>query len=255
MNETAFFELFHPGLPRLGPGSSQDTARALSLISGLPAAPDVLDVGCGNGAQTLDLARLLPGARITAVDALQPVLDELNRRAAKAGVADRIRTQAADMAALPLAAGSFDLIWSEGAVDNMGFAEGLAAWRGLLRPGGCLALTDIVWFKPDPPAELLSFWQEVCPGMTDEQTRFGSVRAQGYELLGQFRLPPESWWRDYYDPLACALGPFRQRHAGQPDWLAVAEATEMELSMHRKYADYFGYTFFVCRRSGEARIS
>jgi ubiquinone/menaquinone biosynthesis C-methylase UbiE len=249
MNQAAFFELFHPGLPRLGPGSSTVTTRALSFLTGLPQAPDVLDVGCGNGGQTLDLARQLPGARITAVDVLPIYLEELDRRAAKVGVANRISTLVADMWALPFPDASFDLIWSEGAVYNMGFEVGLAAWRRLLRSRGMLAISEIAWLKPDPPAELRSFWQAEYPGMEGEASLLAHVSAQGYELLGHFRLSPECWWSDFYDHLWRELEPFRLKHARESDWLAVAEAVNVEMNMHRNYSEYYGYSFFLCRRT------
>ena len=59
----AFFAL-HRGLPREAPGSRESTARALALARPLPAAPRVLDIGCGPGMQTIDLAELLPEANV-----------------------------------------------------------------------------------------------------------------------------------------------------------------------------------------------
>lgn len=249
MNLEAFSELYHSGLPRLGPGSRDDTERALSLVPDLPAAASVLDVGCGNGGQTICLASLLPQARFTAVDQLLVLLAEVDRRAALAGCSDRVHAVQGDMADLAFEPESFDLIWSEGAVYNIGFAAGLKAWRRLLKPRCCLALTEMTWFRPDPPEELRSYWQVECPGVEAEHELLGYVPAQGYELLGHFRLPIESWWINYYDHLQREIVLFRRRHGNQPDWLAVADAAEMEMSMHRRYSDYFGYTFFVCRRA------
>lgn len=50
-----------------------------------PFAANVLDIACGPGAQTLDLARLLPEATISAIDSHQPFVDEANRRALEVG--------------------------------------------------------------------------------------------------------------------------------------------------------------------------
>lgn len=56
-------KIFHPSLPRLGPGDDESTRRALEMIPADIKRPDrhILDLGCGNGAQTLCLARLLAG--------------------------------------------------------------------------------------------------------------------------------------------------------------------------------------------------
>ena len=88
------FELLidlHKDGHRQGPGGDAETERALDLTMIDRSAPlKIVDIGCGTGASTILLARLLPNVRITAVDFLQDFLDVLARRAASAGVADRI---------------------------------------------------------------------------------------------------------------------------------------------------------------------
>ena len=87
--------------------------------------------------QTLVLARETYG-RIIAVDRHQPYLDELDRRAKRQWLSDRIHTINASMMALDLPDETFDLIWSEGAIYVMGFEQGLRAWKRLLKPGGAI---------------------------------------------------------------------------------------------------------------------
>jgi ubiquinone/menaquinone biosynthesis C-methylase UbiE len=127
-----FFEI-HSGLPREAPGDDASTARAFDFVHGLPPEPDVLDIGCGPGAQTLVLAGLTRG-RITAVDVHAPFLDDLRSRAKRPGVAGRIQAVRASMFSLPFVDASFNLVWSEGAIYLMGFDKGLAGWRRVLRP-------------------------------------------------------------------------------------------------------------------------
>ena len=134
---TLFFELFD-GLPRQGPGDTASTLRALALVPGVGPQTRVLDVGCGTGCQTLVLARNSP-ARIVAVDNHPPFVDILNREAGRLGVADRLEARVADMRRLDFADGSFDLIWSEGAIYNVGVEAGLRDWRRLLPRGGYIA--------------------------------------------------------------------------------------------------------------------
>src|SRR5262249_11799155 len=61
--------------------------------------------------------------------------------------------QRASMSALDFPDASFDLIWSEGAIYVMGFAEGLRAWKRLLKPHGAIAVTELSWLGPDIPEE------------------------------------------------------------------------------------------------------
>jgi ubiquinone/menaquinone biosynthesis C-methylase UbiE len=79
--------------------------------------------------QTMDLAALLPDARIVALDSHAPFLAEVQRRAVAGGAADRVTTVLGDMAALPFPAASFDLVWCEGAAYILG-------WRRRWRRGG-----------------------------------------------------------------------------------------------------------------------
>ena len=119
-----FFKV-HTDLPREAPGSRDSTARALAAVGPLPAAPAVLDIGCGPGTQTLDLATLLPAAQITAVDAHLPFVEVARQRVREAGLQSRVRIDPGDMRRLPYAPGSFDLIWCEGAAYIMGVREAL----------------------------------------------------------------------------------------------------------------------------------
>jgi len=182
-----FFEL-HSGLPREGPGGRDCTARALAMAGPLPPHPPILDVACRPGMQTMDLAALLPQARIVAVDTHFPFLEELQRRARAAGAAHRIEALRADMAALPFAPGSFDLIWCEGAAYIMGVGKALRAWQPLLRRGGKLALTEAVSLKSGAPEPVKRCWAEY-PDNRDIAFNRRLVRECGYELLGDFVLP------------------------------------------------------------------
>ncbi len=85
--EKLFFEVFEP-LPRQGPGSRSSAKRALDLCAGLPASPEILDLGCGAGAQTFYLAELTTGT-ITAIDNHTPNIERLGAEIAERGLALR----------------------------------------------------------------------------------------------------------------------------------------------------------------------
>jgi SAM-dependent methyltransferase len=110
-----------------------------------------LDVGCGGGSQTLQLAqRLGPDAAVTGIDISEPLLEVARRRAAAAGC--ELSFLHADAAGHGFEAGSFDLLFSRFGV--MFFDDPAAAFSNLhaaLRPGGRLlfccwqALQDNPW--------------------------------------------------------------------------------------------------------------
>lgn len=237
----------HEGLDRLGPGDAESTLRALRLCRGLPAKPDILDIGCGTGAQTLTLAQHTDGT-ITATDLVPGLLERVAERAAASGLGYRVTTQVADMASLPFADGSFDLLWSEGALYILGFDTGLVAWRRLLRPSGYLVVTEASWFRDDAPPELSEFWAEGYPGMRSVEANAAAAKAAGWEVLATFPLPDESWTEGYYAPLRKRLVEFRREHAGDEEALGVASMTEREMELFETYSDYYGYAFYVLRQ-------
>lgn len=241
-----FFWRIHDGLPREGPGNDASTRKAFQLIEGLPPRPRILDVGCGPGMQTLELARLSEGL-ITAVDTHQPFLDELARRSKRAGFAERIRTVNASMDRMPFEPESFDLIWCEGAIYFMGLFEGLAAWQPLLHDPGFVAVTHPCWLKADVPQEARDNWASEGFAMTTIENDMRAVARAGYALLGHFVLPEEAWWDHYYTPMAARLAALRGGATSPNSLQRIAEA-DAEIDAYRRFPDCYGYVFFVMQK-------
>jgi ubiquinone/menaquinone biosynthesis C-methylase UbiE len=244
-----FYEIFDPSLPRLNSGDEASTLRALNMFGGQTplAFKRILDLGCGCGGQTLTLARHTKGA-ILALDNHQAYLDELRRRAQAAGLSGRIQTVLKDMHTLMAGDGPFDLIWAEGILFVVGFRDGLATCHSLQTPGGGLAVSELCWLRPDPPAECRQFFSEAFPAMTDVETALSAIRASGYEPLGHFTVPESAWWTSYYQPVEERLRSLRKRHTGSEENLAMIEAIQKEIDVYRQYSAYYGSVFFVMRR-------
>jgi len=217
---------------------------AFEKLPALPTRPKILDVGCGSGSQSLELARLTHG-EITAVDFHQPYLDELEKKAALAGLSEHITTVCTSMENLGFPAASFDLIWSEGAVYIIGFEEGLRAWRPLLKGGGCLVVSEISWICPNPAEEIKAFWESQYPKMGSIEQNISLVEGCGYQLLGHFTLPRSCWWGTYYRPLEGRFSWFQEKYGGNPEALQVLEMTRREIELFRKYSDCYGYEFYI----------
>ncbi len=247
------FEVFDPSLPRLGPGNSESTGKALEMV--LPAMNrkpsdgglSILDLGCGNGAQTLDLAKLLDGI-ITAIDNHQPFLDELWRRAVKEDVSDKIRPCPGDMNNLKLDKASFDLVWAEGSLYNAGFAQGLEVCHGLLAPGGGLAASELTWLRPHTPDECRKFYDEMYSAMVDIPANLETIKDSGFDVIGHFTLPNEAWWDAFYQPLEKRLAVLRKKYAADSGWMEVLDSFQHEIDINSRYSDYFGYVFYVMQR-------
>ena len=242
MRGDVFVDL-HMGLHQQGPGSDEETARALRMLPPCGSDARVLDAGCGPGRQTLVLARE-SGAHVVAVDMLPPFIEECARRAQAAGLADRIEARVANMAELDLPEGSLDLIWSEGAIYNLGFEAGLALWRPLLRPDGHVAVTEVSWLVPEPSRAASDFWGESYPGMADVDSNLAAARRAGYEPLGHFALAESSWWR-YYDEQEARLPELRKKYAADAEAQAQLDEAQREFDLYRNHAGEYGYVFYL----------
>ncbi len=246
MPDEIFWEI-HSELPREGPGDNASTRRAFEMMKALPAQPEILDVACGPGMQTMELARLSKG-HITALDFHPPFLKEVERRVAQAGIDDRVKTIHASMMEMPLDDGRFDAIWCEGAMYIMGPRAALTAWKRFLAPHGYVAFTEPCFLTDTPPDEVMKLWINDYPGMGTINSTKVIIDETGYELMGHFTIPDSAWWDDYYTPQEARLKMLREKYRNVPDKLAHIEETQKEIDMHRKYSQYYGYVFFVAQR-------
>ena len=239
----ALIEL-HRGLERLGPGDAAFSRRILAELPRLPANPGIADLGCGTGAGALLLAEWF-GTPVRAVDLSRTLLDELEARAPQRGLAHLVEPIEADIGRLDWPAGSIDLLWSEGAAYNLGFATALRRWRPLLAPGGVAVISELSWFGDDIPAPARTYWAQACPGIGSEAENVAHAGAEGFEVLGVRRLPAAAWWDNYYGPLQARIDALR----GQADvaMQAVIRETEAEMALFRDYSDVYGYSFYLLR--------
>lgn len=247
--QALFLELFE-GLPRQGPGNRASTARALGLCVDLPPAPAIIDLGCGVGAQSLHLAELVPSASIVAVDLHPPSIERLRAERARRGLGARVSAEVGDMACPPQSCGPFDLVWSEGALYNIGLRNALCSCHALLRPGGYLAFTDAVWRRADPPASVRAAFEGDYPTMGTVSDDLAAIGDCGFRVVGHFVLPDEAWWDDFYSPMEIRIGVLRAKYADDREALSILDQLADEPAMHRRHADFYAYAFFVARRGG-----
>ena len=149
----------HKGTLRQGPGSEKETLKAFEL-TGLPFDKElsVADIGCGTGASITALATVTQ-AQFVGIDLFPSFLNALEQNAQNLKLGDRIQTLQKSMEDLSFEENSLDLIWSEGAIYNMGFEKGIREWRTFVKPGGYLAVSEITWITPTRPQEIEDYWQ------------------------------------------------------------------------------------------------
>ena len=120
--------------------------RILALVLPRDRTLAALDVGCGTGFLTLELAAR--GHRVTGVDLAPAMLALARQKAAAQGLAARF--EEADAENLPFAANSFDLVISRHVLWTLPHPEAaIDDWRRVLRPGGRLAIVDGAQYDAD----------------------------------------------------------------------------------------------------------
>ena len=207
----------------------------------------IADIGCGTGASTILLAQEL-NAEITAVDFLPEFLDELQTRAKDHGVAEKINTLSCSMEALPFSDEEFDVIWSEGAVYNMGFETGVTAWNRFLKPGGKLIVSEITWLSARRPPELESHWDGEYPQIDVASAKIGILEQHGYCPEAYFYLPTHCWIENYYRPMQSRFDTFLGRHGQSDQAKVIVEAEKHEIALYEKYRDYYSYGVYIAKR-------
>ncbi|MCP4290733.1 MAG: class I SAM-dependent methyltransferase [bacterium] len=245
MNELQLLVDLHKRENRQGPGSDSETEKAL-IIAGLKQKKPlkIADIGCGTGASSLVLAGSL-NARITAVDLFPDFLEILETRAKKKGLSDKISTLSCSMDNLPFADDEFDVIWSEGAIYNIGFEKGAKDWRRYLKAGGLLCVTEITWTTESRPVEIQEYWENEYPEIGTASEKLKILEKNGYSPLGYFVLPQDCWLENYYDPLQNKFTEFLERQNQSKEALALVEIEQEEASLYKRFKEFFSYGFYI----------
>jgi ubiquinone/menaquinone biosynthesis C-methylase UbiE len=227
---TYFYEVYGT-LPRAGPGDDVSTRRAYMMMKDVPKTPKILDIGCGPGKQTMELARLSKG-KIIALDNHQPFLDKVNQDAQSLGLAGYIETLNRDMKAMDFSPETFDIIWAEGALYIMGFENGLKTCRPMLKRRGYIALTELVWLSDRPSPEARE-WAKEYAAMKNVPDNLLLFTNNGYEMVGHFTLPVSSWFKEYYDPMQERIHELRIKYQSNPAALEVVDSAQREIDGFR----------------------
>jgi ubiquinone/menaquinone biosynthesis C-methylase UbiE len=238
-----FFEI-HSKIPREGPGDNTSTRRAYKMLKDLPEKPRLLDIGCGPGMQTIELAKI-SNAEITALDFHQPFLDEFAKNAEAKGVKGKIKIIQGDMCNLGFEPKSFDVIWCEGAIFIIGFEKGLREWRKFLSDKGYIAVTEMCWIDPNPPKEIKDYLTKMYPPIKTLKENLQIIKDAGYQIMGYFVLPDASWWENYYLPISAKLPGLKKKYQGNAEALASIAHEELQIEMFHKYSKHYGYVFYV----------
>jgi ubiquinone/menaquinone biosynthesis C-methylase UbiE len=189
--------------------------------------PRILDVGCGSGIPTIELAKLSQG-EVIGVDIDDLALSVLRQRIKSEGLSDRVKTLRESIDKLDLPQESFDIVWAEGSISFIGFEKGLRSWHRLIKPGGYLVIHDV--------------------DLGDTKKKRKMISSCGYVLMRYFRLSKELWGKRYFHPMEMALDELKAKKIGSPDLAPAIREAEEELRYFRVNPEKCASIYFILRK-------
>ena len=202
------------------------TRKAFKMLPNLEK-PRILDIGCGSGVPTIELAKLSDG-EIIGIDINQSLLDKLNLKIEEEGFSSRVKTMKCSLFKIDFPDESFDIIWAEGSIWIIGLEKGLKEWRRLLKPNGFLVVHDEI-------KTVLS--------------KLRKIRSCGYKLINHFSLPEDAWWTEYYRPLETRIKELYMKYKNNPEALKILKKYQKEIDMVKRNPKEHGSAFFLMQKS------
>jgi ubiquinone/menaquinone biosynthesis C-methylase UbiE len=187
--------------------------------------PSILDIGCGSGTPTIELARLSDG-KITGIDVDQAALDRFKSKIEKEGLSNRIKILNRSIYNTDFSTESFNLIWDEGVLHILNTRKSLVECNRILKRNGFLVVGEVIkWISGN---------LEVFPKF-------------GFNLINKFFLPEECWWREYYLPMEKKITELRSKFK-KPEELEKLKPYESEIKMVKKNPKEFDGAFYVFQK-------
>lgn len=234
-------------LERQGPGSPEITAKALNFINDLTNESIIADIGCGTGGQTMVIAQNTK-AKVIGIDIFQAFIERLNLTASKYNLQDRVKGMVGDMEHLPFQDEELDLIWSEGAIYNIGFEKGINEWRRFIKKDGYIAITEALWFTEKRPAEIEKFWIDAYPEIDTISNKVHQMQKAGYIPIATFILPENCWIENFYIPQVARQEEFLKKYKGNKTVENFIAHERLEAQLYYKYKKYYGYVFYIGKK-------
>ncbi len=222
MSKDFLFEMY---LDHFRENFNKYTRKAFQLLPELEK-PRILDIGCGSGVATIELAKLSNG-EIIGLDIDQSLLDKLNRKIEEKGFSNRMKTLKCSLFEMDFPDEYFDIIWSEGSIFIIGFEKGLNEWSQLLKTNGFLVVHD---------------------EKKNVSNKLKKIPKYGYKLINYFSLPEDAWWTEYYNPLEKRIKELRKKYDNDPETLKIFKKYQNEIDMVKKNSKDYGSIFYIMQK-------
>lgn len=248
MNDLQLLIDLHQRANRQGPGGDLETEKMIDLaMLGQSSQLKIADIGCGTGASALKLAHVL-NANVTAIDFLPEFITMLQDRIQREGLEGKIEPLVGSMDNLPFEDDDFDVIWSEGAIYNIGFRNGVNYWKRFLKPDGVLVVSEITWITQSRPEEIEHHWLKEYSEIGTASAKIKVLEQCGYSPLAYFTLPEHCWTTNYYRPMQNSFADFLSRNDNSATAKAIVAREETEIDLYERFKAYYSYGVYIAKK-------
>ncbi|MHA2180741.1 MAG: class I SAM-dependent methyltransferase [Promethearchaeota archaeon] len=200
------------------------TRKAFEIIPVMDK-PRILDIGCGTGLPTLELAKISNG-EITGIDIDQGVLDELNFKIKQEDLSDRIKLYNRSVYDTKFEDQRFDLILEEGVIHLLDLKRTLTECSRILKTNGFM--------------------------ITGEATNWANRKLKhfpkfGFKLIKEIPWESNCWWNEYYAPLEARLNNLRKKYDNFDDIEEIKHYI-MEIEMVKKDPEGFDCITYIFQK-------
>jgi len=200
------------------------TRKAFQMLPKMDK-PRILDIGCGTGIPTIELAKLSNG-EIIGIDIDQDALDTLDLKIEKMSISSRVKTMNCSLYKTEFPDKHFNILWDEGVIHILDIKKSLKECSRLLKPNGFLVIGEMFkWIKDK---------YEIFPKF-------------GFKLINKFLLPEKCWWTDYYEPLEKRIHKLRKKYPRSEN-LEKLKQHEREIEMVKKNPKEFDCAFYIMQK-------
>jgi ubiquinone/menaquinone biosynthesis C-methylase UbiE len=188
--------------------------------------PHILDIGCGTGVPTIELAKISNG-HVIGTDIDVTSLNLLQRKIKEMGLNNRVSVIKDSILTMDFPEERFDIIWAEGSISVIGFENSIKQWSRFLKPNGFLVVHD---------------------ENKDKNKKLGLITKYGYALIAQFELTDNLWWLEYYTPLEQRIQEFRHKHPNDSELSTELNKDQVEIDKCKSNSIVFSSFFVIMQK-------
>ncbi|MBN2531574.1 MAG: methyltransferase domain-containing protein [Spirochaetales bacterium] len=201
------------------------TRQAYSRLPHMEA-PAILDIGCGSGIPTIQLAIISKG-KITAVDIDRQSLNILRDKIKVFRLSGHIKPVRHSLLTLHFKNTCFDIVWAEGSIAVIGFEKGIQEWRRFIKPGGFLVVHDEI---------------------TNYREKMTCIPKFNYTLVHHFKISEHVWLNEYFNPLLQRIKELQVIYKNDPGAMKILDKEASETALFMKSPENLASLFYIMQK-------